>query len=88
MYFPLCNLIIDTSAKITIHQKKNLVEEELNLNKKKMIMMSFLTIFLSIFPKQNILGKFQQMSANQILEMIVTKIPEVLASSVAAQLRC
>ena len=45
-------------------------------------MMSFLTIFLSIFPKQNILGKFQQMSANQILEMIVTKIPEVLAKEI------
>ena len=87
LYFPLCNLIIDTSAKITIHQKKNLVEEELNLNKKKMIMMSFSTIFLSIFPKQNILGKFQQMSANQILEMIAKKIPEVLAKEIKTSRR-
>ena len=64
------------------------MEEDLNLNKKKIIMMSFLKIFHNVFPKQNILGKFQQMSANRILEMIVKKIQEALDSSVAAQLRC
>ena len=52
-----------------------------------MIMMSFLTIFLSIFPKQNILGKFQQMSANRILEMKATKIPEVLAKEIKTNKR-
>ena len=50
-------------------------------------MMSFLTIFLSIFPKQNILGKFQQMSANRIQEMIATKIPEVLAKEIKTSKR-
>ena len=50
-------------------------------------MMSFLTIFLSIFLKQNILGKFQQMSANQILEMIAKKIPEVLAKEIKTSKR-
>ena len=50
-------------------------------------MMSFLTIFLSIFLKQNILGKFQQMSANRILEMIVKKIQEALDKEIKTNKR-
>jgi hypothetical protein len=51
---------------------KNSEAEELKLNlQKTMNMMSFSTISLIIFPKQNIQGKFQQMKVSHNPEMIV-----------------